>query len=470
MSLILGRFRSLGAAQYAVRSFSAMPALHTPLSSAAEEHADAQPSVKNITTLPNGLRVASIEAHGNCSSIGVFVEAGSRLEDSMSNGATHMLQHLAFAGTQQRTGFRLLRQAERMGGTFQATPQHELMVFSGDTVRPQAMELLDILAECTSQPAFTPWSLKEAAAAAARDSKEMASNPPAHVAELMHTAGFGGVGLGRPLYTRKSNYDALTPETLGAFWSSSLSLDRMCVAAINVNHAELESAASAALGHLPSAASVPKQPARYVGGDFRSESDQGSTVVGLAFEGASWSSKNLIAVSLLHSLMGGGSSFSAGGPGKGMMSRLYSNVLNRYHEVQSANVFNTFYSDSGIFGVYGETDGPLAGMLVDVLANELSGMAKAIQPEELQRAKNQLKGSILGNLEHRHVQVDDIGRQVLATGTHLSATDACKQIDAITAEELLSVARSMLKSPLTFVAHGDLTSIPRYEEVAKRFQ
>jgi processing peptidase subunit alpha len=76
------------------------------------------------------------------------------------------------------------------------------------------------------------------------------------------------------------------------------------------------------------------------------EADVSSTTVGLAFQGFPWNSNNIFRVSVLHSLLGGGASFSAGGPGKGMLSRLYRNVLGQYHEVRSANVVNFYFSDS----------------------------------------------------------------------------------------------------------------------------
>ena len=52
---------------------------------------------------------------------------------------------------------------------------------------------------------------------------------------------------------------------------------------------------------------------------------------------------------VLNMLMGGGGSFSAGGPGKGMYTRLYTNVLNQYHWMYSAAAYNHAYADTGVF-------------------------------------------------------------------------------------------------------------------------
>merc|ERR1711970_1261207 len=84
----------------------------------------------------------------------------------------------------------------------------------------------------------------------------------------------------------------------------------------------------------------------------------------LGFQGPSWDDKELIPMCGLHTLMGGGGSFSAGGPGKGMYSRLYLNVLNQHHWVYNATAINSPYTDSGLFGVFGSSAGAMARDLV----------------------------------------------------------------------------------------------------------
>lgn len=448
-----------------------MPALHTPLPSvASEQFVDLVAGKVNISVLPSGLKVASVDNGGNLSTVGVFLNAGSRDEDNATRGSSLLLRHLALKSTQARSGFRLIRELERMGANVAANAHHEMMSYSGDVLRPKALDLVRSLSEALLYPALHPWEVKEAAALAIRESEQLAKNPPAIITEFMHTAAFHGVGLGQQLYGKKTSYEHLDPDAVGTYLQNVLSQNSICVAGVNVDHAELVEVASSTFASVPETRSLRRANAEYVGGDFRTEAEGESTIVGLAFEGASWSSENIIHVSLLQSLMGGGSAFSAGGPGKGMLTRLYTNVLNRYHEVQSANMFNMFYSDSGIFGVYGETAGPLAGMLVDVLTNELRQMGGVINAEEFQRAKNQLKSSILMNVEQSHVLLDDIGRQTLILSKHHNSADLCAKIDAVTTAELTGVAQRLMKSPLTFVAYGDLQNVPRYEAVANRFK
>ena len=78
------------------------------------------------------------------------------------------------------------------------------------------------------------------------------------------------------------------------------------------------------------------------------------THVAVALESSSHTNRDdFISYAVLNSLMGGGGSFSAGGPGKGMYTQLYLNVLNQYPWIYHAQALNHAYSDSGIFCIFG---------------------------------------------------------------------------------------------------------------------
>lgn len=115
-------------------------------------------------------------------------------------------------------------------------------------------------------------------------------------------------------------------------------------------------------------------------------------------------------------MMGGGGSFSAGGPGKGMHSRLYLNVLTRYNWVQNFSAVNTAFEDRCLAGVYGAAPSEYAGKLVDIMVKELQSLATTVSEEELERAKTAAVGSVLMTLEGKAVVAEDIGKQILTYG------------------------------------------------------
>lgn len=170
------------------------------------------------------------------------------------------------------------------------------------------------------------------------------------------------------------------------------------------------------------------------------------THIHLAFEALPISSDDIYALATIQVLLGGGGSFSAGGPGKGMYSRLYTNVLNQHGWVESCVAFNHSYTDSGLFGISASCNPRNAVNMLDVMCRELQSLTldsgySAFQPAEVNRAKNQLRSSLLMNLESRMVELEDLGRQIQVHGRKVGVKEMCRQIEALTIQDLRRVAK-----------------------------
>lgn len=168
----------------------------------------------------------------------------------------------------------------------------------------------------------------------------------------------------------------------------------------------------------------------------------------LAFEALPISSPDIYALATLQTLLGGGGSFSAGGPGKGMYSRLYTNVLNQCGWVESCIAFNHSYTDSGLFGIAASCSPAYVTRMLEVMCKELQSLTldsgfSALQLQEVNRAKNQLRSSLLMNLESRMVELEDLGRQVQVHGRKVGVREMCDKIDALTVDDLRRVAKEV---------------------------
>lgn len=173
------------------------------------------------------------------------------------------------------------------------------------------------------------------------------------------------------------------------------------------------------------------------------------THIHLAFEGLPIGSDDIYALATLQTILGGGGSFSAGGPGKGMYSRLYTNVLNQHGWVESCLAFNHSYTDSGLFGIAascypGRTARMLEVMCRELHALALDGGAAALGETEVTRAKNQLRSSLLMNLESRMVELEDLGRQVQVHGRKVPVREMTRRINELTVTDLRRVARMVV--------------------------
>ena len=420
-----------------------------------------------VTTLANGFKVASCEMTGPATTVGVYVETGSKFETVP--GTAHVLQHMAFKSSTSKSALMMVRDAEMLGAAVSCTTGRENMVYQVDTLTASVPAAVAMLAETTLRPKLLAWELQEAGSTVEAEASSMKANHMALVQELMHPAAYGAASpLGKPLMAKPSSLGDVDPSVLGDFVSTQFVPEKMVLAAAGYDHDELVSLAKKYFGGLPkggAAAAPPKDS--YVGGEVRLLQEEKFTHFAIGFEGTGWKDADLVPLCVLNTLMGGGTSFSAGGPGKGMYTRLYQNVLNKLPFVQAASVFNSFYNETGVFGVYGAAPASEMGSLVSALLDELKKMKGAISAVELARAKVQLKASLLMNLESRPVLFEDIGRQMLTYGARTEPEALVKQIEAVTAADLTKVATKLLKSPPSIVVVGDTTAVPRYDIIAK---
>lgn len=179
----------------------------------------------------------------------------------------------------------------------------------------------------------------------------------------------------------------------------------------------------------------------------------------LAFEAPPISSPDIYALATLQTLLGGGGSFSAGGPGKGMYSRLYTNVLNQHRWVESCIAFNHSYTDSGLFGISASCTPARVAQMLDVMCRELQNLtldtgSGALQTVEINRAKNQLRSALVMNLESRMIELEDLGRQVQVQGRKVGVYEMCANIDALTGKDLRRVAKQVFGGEVANVGKG----------------
>lgn len=444
------------------------------------------PSPKlQITTLPNGFRVVSQETYSQVATFAVFLDAGSMYEVGDEVGACHFIESTAFRATQNRSGDDILATCQKHGITTAAVFNREVLMYKVDTLRTSVAPALDLLADAVINPRFDDAIVDEARQVIAYQRDETLSQPQLLVSEHLYTAAYGqSTPLGRK---EKASDDAITsmrPDILTSYHRKYLYAPRMVLSAVGVDHGTAVETAKRAFGHLPSTPTIPgavigRPVSPYLGGDVRSSPDWSAvpataasaatshkteyTHVMLAFPTCGWSHDDVVPVCVVDTLLGGGSSFSAGGPGKGMYSRLYREVLNAFAWVESANAFSTQLYDQGLVGVYGAAPPQHALDLSTLMCSHLARLCEQpVREEELRRARNQLASSVLMNLETRGLLAEDIGRQILSHGKRLEVDELCRRIQAVKQADIMRVMRSALQHPPSFAAVGDVSALPEY--------
>ncbi len=436
-----------------------------------------------ITKLENGIRVVSQETYAQVCTVGVLFDAGSRHETTV--GTAHLLEMLAFHSTKSsfHSALDISRALQNWGGNSFCNTSREQTLHCIDILRPNAHHAMQLLKEVVLEPQFSDEEVEDCQRAMEFQAKDFPHE--LSLGEALQIAAFGtDQQLGKLHFCPPDEVVNLNANLVRDFWQTNMvgNPQGMVVAGTGIDHNELVDMTRLHFGHLEQTTPVEGRtiPSVYRGGqhairqptpsEFAAPSphNDGLTRVAVAFELGGWHSADLVSTCVLQTLLGGGNAFSAGGPGKGMYSRLYRQVLNRYVWAESAEAFTAFSSETGLFGMSGGSQPYKSRDVAMVLIEHMNQLAsELVTDEEIDRARNMLKCNVLSQLESRLILFEDIGRQILTYGHREDTATMCAKVDAVTKEDLQLIARKALQKPPTIAAVGrDLSRVPSQSEVA----
>lgn len=454
---------------------------------------DPRDAETKITVMENGLKVASEKKFGQYCIAGVAINSGSRLEASYPSGISHFIERSAFRSTNKFfSREHILEHLSHVGGTLDCQGSRDLMVYAVSVVNEHLETAVDLLSEAVLRPQFTDDEVRETATRISFEIEDMSYDPERKVqlTEMVHAAAYGNKTLGLPKICPAENLAKINPGLMFNFLKHNHTPDRMVLAGVGVEHEKLVEFAQKYFVDQPATwVSNPglssEQPtiierprSQYVGGIKTVEADLSNVSLGptpmpnlahfqLGFEVCSHLDLDeFVIVCVMNMLMGGGGSFSAGGPGKGMFTRLFTSILNRYHWVHSCAAHNSSYEDSGLFYIQSSSGPEKLKHLVDIVIHEFKDLAYGpMYKDELARAKKQLISMLWLNLEIRPIVFEDIARQVLATGFRRQPKQLIEKIENVTEDDIKRTARKMLNGVPTISCLGDLKNFPSYDYI-----
>lgn len=361
---------------------------------------------------------------------------------------------------------------EQLGGMVQCLSTRENIIYCVDVLRPNVEKALDILADAVLRPSFPEAEVEEAKDIVKFQFDEL----PAEVIsrDLVQRAAYKGSPLSNTHFCPLDQVAAMSPSVLHNFRNKFFFGKNCIVSAAGVDHEAFVKLVQEKFGAMPTgdraSAEVARAPSQYTGGMLVEQRvlKEPFVKVALAFEVGGWADDMLVASCVLQQLLGGGSSFSAGGPGKGMYSRLYTQVLNQQYWVESVEAFVSIHESHGLLGIDGACPPEYISNLLRVMVDQFSSLSLVpVAEEPLSRAKNMLKSMMMMQLESRLVVCEDIGRQFITYGKRDLPSVVCDKIDAVTAQDLMAVADRMLQQPpsVSIVGH-DVSAAPAYEDIS----
>jgi processing peptidase subunit alpha len=404
------------------------------------------PQATQITTLSNGMRVASLETFGEASSVALTVAAGSKYESS-AKGVSQLVGQIAFKATESRSHLRLVRDLEDLGASWSAESGRENITYSLDCLRSNVNGALSILAESVTSPHLSSWQLAEQKSPLAAQVGNYSTQPQAVLTEALHAAAFGdSSAMGSSQYPSSDALAALTIDDVAAFRADTFTTPRMVLAASGVDHKSLVAAAESLFGGLPTGAGVAAPADSYVGGETRIAATSGNTYVALGLSAPGAASKDFAALYVLQALLD---------------ARL----------AGAASSFASVYQNSSLFGAYAAVASEDVAGAVSSMTGALKGAASgAAQGDELARAIARVKATVLGQLESRSFAAEYSATTLQSSQAVPTAAALAAGFDAVTAADVQRVAAASVAAGPALASVGDISAVPSVAQVAAQLK
>src|SRR6476661_74107 len=376
--------------------------------------------------LPNGLTILSEEMeHIRSVSIGIWIKTGSREEDPKWNGISHFVEHMVFKGTQNRSAEDIARQVDSIGGNLDAFTAKECISFSIKMLDEHLPIALDVLSDLVLNPIFDEQDISRERGVILEEIKMDEDNPDYLVHEIFTQNFWKDHPLGKPILGTKETVRSFEQVKLLDFYRQRFAPNNMIISAAgNLNHqnfVQLIQDKFAALAAVPNGFRLPApEVTPHVITRNKKSLEQVQLCVGVPSHPISDEKRYVSYV--LNTVLGGG-----------MSSRLFQKVREEQGLVYSIYSDLNPYRDTGCLAIYAGTSLESTRNVVDsVLAEFRELKSEVIAPDELRRAKDQLKGSLMLSLESSTSRMSNLARQEMYFKRFFSLDETINQIESVT--------------------------------------
>jgi len=390
--------------------------------------------------LPNGLVVLTeTMRHVRSVSIGVWVRNGSRREIPEENGLAHFIEHMVFKGTERRSAEVIAREMDSVGGMLDAFTSKEQICFNAKVLDEHLPIAFDVITDLVLRPKFDSQDVKKERQVVLEEIKMDLDNPEYLLHDIFTRGFWPEHPLGRPILGTSETVRSFRREHLNGRFHDWFAPDHLVVAAAgNVTHDQVMALVEGEFGELRPARTLEEHtaPATQAPIHLETKRDLEQVHICIGVPSLPLAHEARFAAAVLNNLLGGG-----------MSSRLFQKI--REKEGLAYAVFSelTPYSDAGMLTVYAGTAKETIGQVIDLTIKEFRAMKESpVSAEELLRAKNHLKGSLMLSLESTASRMSNLARQELYFGRFYSLDEILASIEAVTVDDVRSLAQKFFRT------------------------
>jgi predicted Zn-dependent peptidase len=410
------------------------------------------PSIRH-DVLANGVRfVTERMPHVRSVSVGVWLARGSRHEPSTHAGIAHFVEHMLFKGTARRTAEGIAQEVDSIGGQLDAFTSKEYAGYYMKVLDEHLPVAVDILSDLVSHPTFDPSDIEKEQKVVLEEIKMVEDTPDDLVHELFAEGFWPNHPLGRPILGLPASVSALDQAALRAYFADTYVAPNLSVVAVgNLDHDRLKALVEEALVDVPrQGSSVAVRPPVATQYTLVRRKDLEQSHVCLGMAALAQSDPDRYVCYAFNTVLGGS-----------MSSRLFQNVREKRGLAYSVFSGLSAYQDSGALSIYAGCANEAVAELIDVVVAELRQLrGERVGEEELRRAKDHLKGSLMLNLESTSSRMSHLARQEIYRDRTDTLDEMLAAIERVTSDDVHRLAGRLFSTgTLGITVLGDVNSL-----------
>ncbi len=363
---------------------------------------------------------------------------------------SHFLEHMAFKGTTRRSAARIAEEIENVGGHINAYTAREQTAYYVKLLKEDLPLGADIIGDILTHSSFEAAEIERERGVILQEIGQANDTPDDVIFDHFQETAFPGQPMGRPTLGTEALIRGMSRESLTGYMRQHYTTGNVVVSAVgNLEHDQVVGLVAEHFADLRSRPAEAFEPGAYKGGEFRQQRELDQVHVVLGFPSVGYSDPDYYPVLLLSTLLGGG-----------MSSRLFQEVREKRGLVYSVYAFNAPFLDGGLFGIYAGTGEDEARELLPVTVAELRKVQDAISQEELDRARAQVKSSLLMSLESTGSRCEQLARQYQVFGRLIPTAETVAKLNAVTIEHVRRAAQRLFRGTPTLALMGPATHVP----------
>jgi len=382
--------------------------------------------------LENGIPLVT-ESIRNMHSVtlGIWVKVGSRFEPPDKNGISHFLEHMFFKGTKKRSARDIAIEIDSIGGDLNAFTSRETTTFYVKVLDQYIERGMDLLTDIFLHSTFPEEDIEKEKRIIKEEIKMVEDTPDDYINDLFYQDVWGNTGIGLPVLGKRETVKSFRREDILSHIRRYYGTRDIVIAAAGNLHSErLLDSLNKILGGLRRGS----EPKKGETPEFKPsvniyQKDLSEVHICLGVKGLPQSSPERYVLYILNAILGAGVS-----------SRLFQEVREKRGLAYSIYSFIASYYDTGLFGVYAGTARKRVSEVIELIVKEIKGLKETIKEEELQRAKDQIKGNLILGLESTSNRMQNIARQEIYYGQYYSPEEVIRLIDSVTLDQAKNLA------------------------------